>query len=100
MKTHPYQRRYGKNEECIYWHAETAAIYTADKKLGFDKFKNSILYIARVKYDSTEKVSFVSGLAAPCDGCFRCIKDYGIKTVIYTLDQIDNCNENIGVMML
>lgn len=100
MKTHPYQRKYGTNEECIYWHAETSAIYSADKKFGFDKFYNSILYIARVKYESTEKNKFVSGLAAPCDGCLRCIKQYGIKSVIYTLDYNENYNENFGVMML
>jgi len=100
MKTHPYQRRYAKNEESIYWHAETSAIHTADKKLNFDKFESSILYIARVKYNSTEKTNFVSGLAAPCEGCLRCITDYGIKTVIYTLDYIEGCNENFGVIIL
>lgn len=100
MKTHPYQRRFARNSECIYWHAETSAIYTADKKLGFDKFHNSTLYIARIKYESEKKLNFISGLAAPCDGCMRCINEYGIKTVIYTLDNNEDCNEKFGVMML
>lgn len=100
MKTHPYQMKFGRNKESIFWHAETSALYTADKRFGFDKFHNSILYIARVKYDSTQRKNFVSGLAAPCDGCLRCIKKYGIKTVIYTVDNNEDCNETFGVMML
>jgi deoxycytidylate deaminase len=100
MKSHPYQMRYGRNPEAIYWHAETSAIFTADKKLGFDKFKNSSLYIARVKYDSSDKIKFISGLAAPCEGCLRCIMEYGIKEVIYTLDEIDNVKEHYGVIVL
>jgi len=90
MKSHPYQKKYGRNEEAIYFHAETSAIYTADKRIGFDKFHNSILYVCRLKYESTEKLSLVTGLAKPCDGCMRCIQHYGIKSVIYTMDEPDN----------
>jgi len=100
MKTHPYQHKYGKNNQCVYWHAETLAIYNADKKLNFDKFKKSVLYVARIKYNGTEKNQFVSGLAKPCDGCMRCIEEYGIKSVIYTLDFEENVDENFGVMIL
>jgi deoxycytidylate deaminase len=100
MKTHPYQYRYGKNDQCVYWHAETLAIYNADKKLNFDKFKKSVLYVVRVKYNGTEKDGFVSGLAKPCSGCMRCIQEYGIKSVIYTLDYEENIVENFGVMIL
>jgi deoxycytidylate deaminase len=96
MKSHPYQKKYGRNEEAIYFHAETLAIYTADKKLGFDKFENSILYVCRLKYESTEKLSLVNGMAKPCDGCMRCIQDYRIKSVIYTMDEQDN----YGVMVI
>ena len=100
MKTHPYQLRYGKNKQCVFWHAETSAIYNADKKIGFDKFNKSVLYVARVKYINSDKEKFVSGLALPCDGCMRCIKEYGIQTVIYTLDHIENTKENYGVLSL
>lgn len=100
MKSHPYQRKYARNPEAIYWHAETSAIYIADKKIGFDKFKHSSLYVTRVKYDSSDKIKFISGLAAPCDGCLRCIREYGIKEVIYTLDHIDGVKENYGVLVL
>jgi deoxycytidylate deaminase len=100
MKTHPYQHRYSKNDQCVYWHAETLAIYNADKKLNFDKFKKSVLYVVRVKYNGAGKNKFVSGLAKPCDGCMRCIKKYEIKSVIYTLDFEENIDENFGVMIL
>ena len=99
MKTHPYQSRYAKNEDSIFWHAETSAIFTAEK-LKFDRFDQSILYIARMKFDSPEKTNFISGLSAPCEGCFRCIKDYNIKRVIYTLDHIDGTKENYGVLTI
>lgn len=100
MKTHPYQMRYGKNKQCVFWHAETLAIYNADKKMKFDKISKSTLYVARIKYENTEKENFVSGLALPCDGCMRCIKEYGIKNVIYTLDHIEDTKENYGVLSL
>lgn len=87
MKSHSFQKRYSKNEHAIFLHAEVAAIHAA-KKLKFDRFENSILYVARMKYNDTTKSSIISGLAAPCDGCIRCIQDHGIKTVIYTLDDI------------
>ena len=99
MKTHPYQRKYGRNSEAIYWHAETSAIYIASVRLGFAKFKNSTLYISRLKYDSPDKEDLVSGIAKPCDGCMRCINDYGIKNVIYTLDKTDD-SENFGIITL
>jgi deoxycytidylate deaminase len=96
MKSHPYQKKYGRNEDAIYFHAETSAIYTADKRMGFDKFQNSILYVCRIKYESTEKRSMISGLAKPCSGCMRCIQHYGIKSVIYTMDEIND----YGIMVL
>ena len=99
MKTHPYQSKYARNEDAIFWHAETSAIYTAEK-LRFDRFEQATLYIARMKYDSSEKKNFISGLSAPCEGCFRCIKDYKIKKVIYTLDYIEGSKDNFGVMVL
>lgn len=100
MKTHPYQYRYGRNSESIYWHSETSAIYTADKKLNFTKFENSVLYVARMKFDSSEKRNYVSGMAKPCAGCMKCIRHYGIKTIIYTLNEEEICDTNFGVLIL
>lgn len=99
MKTHPYQMRYGRNSESIFWHSETNALYIADKKMKFDKFSNSFLYIVRTKWDGTDKSNLIYGLSYPCSGCMRCIKKYGIKGVIYTLDE-DKNEGQFGVYML
>lgn len=100
MKTHPYQRKYGRNTESIFWHAETNALYIADKKLHFDKFDKSVIYVVRTKWDGTDKKNLINGLAFPCEGCIRCIKNYGIKSIIYTLDQIGDEKCNMGVFVL
>ena len=82
-KTHPFQKRYGKNDDAIYLHAETHAIKNAINKIDLEKFSNSILYICRVKI---YKKKFVFGLAKPCDGCMKAISTFNIKKVYYTLD--------------
>jgi tRNA(Arg) A34 adenosine deaminase TadA len=99
MKTHPYQHRYGRNNECVYWHAETLAIYTADKRLGFTKFNKATLYVARLKFNNPDKTKLISGLAKPCSGCMRCISDYGIPRIIYTLDHEETVSEHYGTMI-
>ena len=100
MKTHPYQHKYGRNNECVYWHAETLAIYNADKKLGFRKFSKSELYVVRLKYDSSDKIKLIQGLAKPCPGCMRCIDDYSIPSIIYTLDHHEKSTSHYGIMTL
>jgi deoxycytidylate deaminase len=82
-KTHPFQKRYCKNKDAIYLHAETDAIKNSINKIDLEKFSNSILYICRVKI---YKKKFVFGLAKPCDGCMKAISTFNIKKVYYTLD--------------
>lgn len=98
-KTHPYQMKYGRNKDSIYWHSETNALFIADKKLGFDKFENSYLYVARTKWDGSDKNNLIYGMAYPCAGCMRCIKEYGIKGIIYTQDE-DKNNGQFGVLII
>lgn len=100
MKSHPFQKRYSRNSEAIFFHAETSAIHIAEKRMDFNKFESSEIYIYRSKYYSSDKEKFVSGLAFPCEGCLRCIKEYGISKIIYSLDHIDGSDENFGVMLL
>ena len=100
MKSHPFQKKYSKNSDAIFFHAETSAIYIADKKLNFNKFESSTLYIYRSKYYSSDKERFISGLAAPCEGCLKCIKDYKIGKVIYSLNYVEDCENHFGVMIL
>lgn len=100
MKSHPFQKKFSKNSDAIYFHAETAAIHTAEKKFQFNKFESAQLYIYRFKYDSSKKIKLIDGLAAPCSGCLKCIKNYGIKNIIYSLDNIDNNTKKYGIMLL
>jgi len=81
-KTHPVAAEYQKNEHSIFLHAEVDAIVKARKRISETDLKRSTLYVARVKMDSFQNTMF--GMSRPCSGCMRCIKDHGIKKVIYT----------------
>lgn len=77
-KTHPFQKKYAKNKDAIYLHAETDAIKNALKHLTVHEMAKAQLVVCRVKQDH----SF--GLAKPCEGCMRAIATFGIKEVYYT----------------
>ena len=92
-KTHPLQRRYGRNQHSVYLHAEVDAIIKAQKRLGSKQDRNRnislkkcTLYVARVKKLSQFSEGFVSGLAKPCDGCNKFIREAGIINIVYTED--------------
>lgn len=88
-KSHPFALQYAKNPEAIYPHAEVNAIRHALKYLSNDEIRRSTLYIARAKRPHPQnKGEFISGLAAPCGGCQKCINDFKIKRVVYTEDAI------------
>ena len=83
MKSDPFQAKYAKNKEAIYLHAEIHCIKNALKEIDVDEFRNSTLYITRVKRaDESNKLQW--GLAKPCPGCQRAITEFGIKNVVYT----------------
>lgn len=85
-KSHPFHAKFSKNEESIYFHAETLAINNALKILNEKELENAHLYICRVKYTSSNKNSFEFGLCKPCSGCIKAIDKFKFKKVIYTLD--------------
>lgn len=86
-KSHPFQKKYGKNDEAIFIHSEIAAINRALKRIELDELANSTLYISRVKKKSKHSEHFDSwGLARPCSGCLRAIAAFNIKKVYYTTD--------------
>lgn len=58
-------------------HAEASAIKTSGK----NKLKNGIAYIYREKHDGS------IGLARPCSDCMKKLKDFGIKTIYYSIDE-------------
>lgn len=88
-KTHPFQKRFSKNDLSIFLHAETLAIYNAIKKLSLDEIKKCTLYVVRVKKDGS------LGLSKPCEGCTRAILTFGIKTVKYTTNSDNDYFEEL-----
>lgn len=85
-KTHPFAAKYGRHEEAIFLHAETDAILKASKRLTETELKKTTLIICRVRQDAALQSCF--GIAKPCAGCAKCIEEYGIKRVIYTLSSL------------
>lgn len=92
-KSHPFQARYGKNKDAVFLHAETSAIKNALKYITQDELEKSTLYVCRVKFEDYTRSKMIFGLSRPCSGCFRCINTFGIKKVIYSLD-----NSSFGVL--
>ena len=91
-KTHPMQAKYNKyrkfnktkNGVKHSVHAEIAAIntipYTIGKEIEWNKVK---VYIYRIAPGKIGK----RGLARPCPGCMRALRDMGIKHIYYTGDE-------------
>ncbi len=77
-KSHPLQKKFGRNEKAICLHAEIDAIKNALKRVKISDLKRATLYVARIKKDGT------IGMAKPCTGCQRAIVAFGIKQVIFT----------------
>ena len=85
-KSHPFQAKFGKNEDAVYLHAETDAIKNALKYISMEELEKSTLYICRIKFTDTHRKNMIFGLSKPCCGCARCISAFGIRSVVYSLD--------------
>jgi deoxycytidylate deaminase len=85
-KSHPFQKKYATNEEAIFLHAETDAIYNALRRHNTDIVAKAKLYVCRMKWSNDQKETHIQGLAKPCPGCQRAIANFNIKHVCYTLD--------------
>lgn len=83
-KTSPFQKKWGRNEKAIYFHAETAALKDFLRRYSVDDLKDLDLYVVRVKLIDN---SFVPALAKPCSGCTRAIEAFGLRNVYYTTDE-------------
>ena len=86
-KTHPFQAQHAKNDDAIFWHAETNVIHNALKQVSEDDLKKATLYVARAKHPEN-KDGWIWGNSKPCCGCSDCINKHKIKRVIYTMDDI------------
>lgn len=85
VKSHPFQARYGVREDSIYPHAEIAAINNFIRKRMDVDLGDCDLYVCRLKRAKDRK-SHVHGMAKPCSGCMRCISQFNLRRVIYSLD--------------
>lgn len=87
-KSHPFQKKWSKNSDAIYLHAENDAILNALRK-GFnvDDLRYTSLYICRMKYNSSNKRKMISGLACPCEGCMKSIINFNIRNIYFSLDE-------------
>ena len=81
FKTHPLQKRYATNPEALWLHAEIDTISKALKTLDTHQFRNTTLYVARLKKDGTV------GKARPCHGCANLIKQMRIGRIVWTEEQ-------------
>lgn len=78
-KSHPLQKKYGRDEHSIFLHAELDAILNARTDV-----RGCTLYIARAK---KVQGKWVKGLAKPCFGCSAALEAFGIQQVFYTEDE-------------
>lgn len=99
LRSHPMQKKFGKNEDAIYLHAEIKTIVNALNHVNKDDLKNSTLYIHRVKKKIISrnkmgtKFEWVDGLACPCSGCQSAIEAFKIPHVIFSTDENDKYEE-------
>jgi tRNA(Arg) A34 adenosine deaminase TadA len=84
LKSHPFHRNYGKNEESLFWHAETHAIHNFIRRHNADDLQKATLYVTRMKRLSEHSRDFGLGIAKPCRGCMSCIQDFGIPRIVYS----------------
>lgn len=85
-KSHPMQKRFSKNSESIFKHAEVDAIVGALRHIDSDLLKRSTLYVFRVKKKNKGDMTWVDGMAEPCSGCKKAIEHFGIRKVVYSTD--------------
>jgi tRNA(Arg) A34 adenosine deaminase TadA len=86
MKSHPFQRRFGRNGDAIYWHAETDAIHNAYKSAPSD-IVGATVYVLRLKRPASASKAWVLGNACPCSGCQDAINLFNIRRTIYTTEE-------------
>jgi tRNA(Arg) A34 adenosine deaminase TadA len=78
LKTHPIMRKYGRNADAIYLHAELDAIVRTINTYGSDILSKSTLYVGRINKKGELAYS------EPCSGCKKAIKAFDIKKVYHS----------------
>ena len=75
-KTHPVAKRFGRNPDACYLHAEVDALYKASRLVSLH---GADLYVARAWKGGR------AAMSRPCSGCQRAIKFFGVARVFYTI---------------
>lgn len=84
LKSHPFQKKFGKNELAIYLHAEIDCIVNSIRNnMPLSDISKSTMVVVRVKQN---EANWQSATARPCSGCQRAIAHFGIKNVLYTTE--------------
>lgn len=86
-KTHPLQKRFSKNIEAIFKHAEVDSIIRALRHVDAEELSKATLYVYRVKKLSKDHIDWSDGYAEPCCGCKQAIVNFNIKKVVYSTDE-------------
>jgi deoxycytidylate deaminase len=82
-KSHPFQARFCKNKDAVFFHAEVHAIKNALQIIDVDDLSKCELYIVRAKRDKNNK-RWITGLSKPCSGCQKCIDLFELKNIYYS----------------
>ena len=85
-KSHPFQAKFCKNKDAVFFHAEVHAIKNSLRIIGVDDLAKCDLYIVRAKRENSSQKTWVTGLAKPCSGCQKCIEDFDLKNIYYSFD--------------
>ena len=86
-KSHPLQKRFSKNIEAIFKHAEVDCIVNALRHVDSSDLERATLYVYRVKKLTKDHVYWSDGYSEPCCGCKQAIEHFKIKKVIYSTEE-------------
>jgi tRNA(Arg) A34 adenosine deaminase TadA len=87
VRTHPFQREWGKNEHATSWHAETHAIHNSLRRISAGDLARTTLYVVRVKRPHETSREWMLGMSRPCPGCWRCIQEFDIGRICYSTEE-------------
>jgi len=86
-KTHPLQKKFSKNIEAIFKHAEVDCIINAIRHVDTEELSKATLYIYRVKKLTKDSIEWSDGYSEPCSGCKQAINHFKIKKVIFSSEK-------------
>lgn len=88
LRSHPVQKKFGKNDASIYLHAEINAIVNGLNHVDRDDLRRASLYVYRVKKDTNDpkRRHWIDGMSCPCEGCMSAIDAFKIRRVIHSTE--------------